>query len=90
MYWGLVFTFESFTMSANCRLLNVCSSSCRLLTRSFYQKVRAVEERDTYAQFIRTKTHPSIYYQPKEYSDTTKKALKESNQRVNSKCHVFV
>ena len=58
------------------------------LTRLTYQKVRAVEERDTYAQFIRTKTHPSIYYQPKEYSETTKKALKESNQRVNSECLV--
>jgi len=46
-------------------------------------KVRAIEERDTYAQFIRTKTTPGIYYQPKEYSETTQKALKESNQRVN-------
>lgn len=46
-------------------------------------KVRAIEERDTYAEFIRTKTKPSLYYQPKEYSDVTKKALTESNLRVN-------
>jgi len=46
-------------------------------------KVRTIEERDTYAQFIRTKTNPSIYYQPKEYSEATRKALKESNHRVN-------